>query len=250
MTVLYLAWQDRKSRAWFPVGRLVRRETDPVGYEFEYIRGAKHAKRQAGFSEIPGFPEMGRRYASPALFSTFRNRAMNPRRPDRPEYLRHLGLDGDEWDEVSELSVSGGRIQSDNFEMFPPIAPDADGRFASRFMLHGLRHTNPDSIRRSESLKAGDSLVLSLELNNQFTGYAVNVQTHDHYTLGWLPHYLVDCLHRDGAWLVEDAEAHVERVNPDAPLSHRALASFSGRLRDGVNPMAELEQYQPIAASE
>lgn len=250
MTVLYLAWQDGKSREWFPVGRLVRRETAPVRYEFEYIRGAERAKRLAGFSEIPGFPEMGRRYESPALFSTFRNRAMNPRRPDRPEYLRHLGLDGDEWDEVSELSVSGGRIRSDNFEMFPEIAPDADGRFASRFMLHGLRHTNPDSIRRSESLKAGDPLVLSLELNNPFTGYAVNVKTHDHYTLGWLPHYLVDCLHRDGAWLVADAEAHVERVNPDAPLSHRALASFSGRLRDGVNPMAELEQYQPIAASE
>ena len=250
MTVLYLAWQDGKSRAWFPVGRLARHETEPVGYEFEYIRGAERAKRRAGFSEIPGFPEMNRRYASPSLFSTFRNRAMNPRRPDRPEYLRHLGLDGDEWDEVSELSVSGGRIRSDRFEVFPEIAPDADGRFASRFMLHGLRHTNPDAIRRSESLKAGESLVLSLELNNPFTGYAISVKTRDHYILGWLPHYLVHVLHRDGAWLVADAEARVERVNPDAPLSHRALASFSGRLPPGVNPMAELEQYQPIGESE
>ena len=252
MTVLYLAWQDRKNRGWFPVGRLVRRESEPVRYEFEYIRGAEEAKRLAGFSGIPGFPEMDKRYVSPSLFSTFRNRAMNPRRPDRLEYLRHLGLDGDGWDEVSELAVSGGRIQSDNFEAFPEIAPDADGRFASRFTLHGLRHTNPDSIRRSESLTVGEPLVLSLELNNPFTGYAVSVNTRDHYTLGWLPHYLVHALHRDSdnAWLVTDVEARIERVNPDAPLSHRALASFSGRLPAGVSPMAELEQYQPIAVSE
>lgn len=247
MTVLYLAWQDRKNRGWFPVGRLVRRESVPVGYEFEYIRGAERAKRLAGFAGIPGFPEMGKRYTSPSLFSTFRNRAMNPRRPDRPEYLKQLGLDGDERDEVAELSVSGGRIQSDRFEVFPEIAPDADGRFASRFMLHGLRHTNPDSIRRSDSLEAGESLVLSLELNNPFTRYAVSVKTRDHYLLGWLPHYLVDSLHRDNSWLVADVEATAERVNPDAPLSHRVLASFSGRLPAGVNPMSELEQYQPIA---
>ena len=250
MTVLYLAWRDGKSRAWFPVGRLVRLESEPVGYEFEYIRGAERAKRLAGFSEIPGFPEMERRYTSPALFWTFRNRAMNPRRADRAEYLRHLGLDGDERDEMSELSVSGGRIRSDKFEMFPEIAPDADGRFASRFMPLGLGHANPDSIRRSESLKAGEPLVLSPESNNPFTGYAVSVKTRDHYTLGWLPHYLIHILHRDGAWLVADAAARVERVNPDAPLSHRALASFSGRLPPGVNQMAELEQYQPIGASE
>lgn len=248
MTVLYLAWQDRENRGWFPVGRLVRRESDPVGYEFEYIRGAERAKRLAGFAEIPGFPEMGKRYASPSLFSTFRNRAMNPRRPDRPEYLKRLGLDGDERDEVAELSVSGGRIQSDNFEVFPEIAPDADGGFVSRFTLHGLRHTNPDSIRRSESLEAGEPLVLSLELNNPFTGYAVSVKTLDHYLLGWLPHYLVDSLHRNGSWMVEDATASVERVNPDAPLSNRVLANFSGRLPPGVNPMSELDQYQPIAA--
>lgn len=149
---------------------------------------------------------------------------------------------------MAELSVSGGRIQSDNFEVFPEIAPDADGRISSRFVLHGLRHANRDSIRRSDSLKVGEPLVLSPELNNPFTGYAVSVKTRDHYILGWLPHYLVDILHRDDAWIVSDATARVERVNADAPLSHRALASFSGRLPPGVNPMAELDQYQPIAA--
>lgn len=236
-----------KNRGRLPVGRLVRRESAPVGYEFEYIRGAERAKRLAGFTGIPGFPELGERYKSPALFSTFRNRVMNPRRPDRPEYLRHLGLDGDAWDEITELSVSGGRIASDNLEAFPEIAPDADGVFASQFALHGLRHTNPDSIRRSESLEAGEPLVLSLELNNPVARYAVSVKTRDHYTLGWLPHYLVDILHQNESWLAADVEARVERLNPDAPLSHRVLASFSGRLPPGVNPMSELEQYQPIA---
>ena len=135
---------------------------------------------------------------------------------------------------------------ADSFEVFPEIEPDREGRFETRFVLHGLRHLNKHAIERSESLRAGDALHLSYELNNPVTSHAILVMTDDYYMLGWLPRYLVDCMHRDGAWLVEDVEVSVAKVNPFAPLSNRLLVDFSGRLPKGFNPMKDLEEFKPI----
>ena len=246
MTTLYLAWQDQQSRGWSPVGRLTRYETDPVEYEFSYVEGARQIKQIVPLWKVPGFPEQDRLYRSAEIFPAFRNWVMNLQRPDRPEYLSYLGIDVNNWDEVAELSVSGGRGHSDRFEIFPEIVPDARGRFASRFVLHGLRHTNPDSIQRSESVEAGEELQLAFELNNPVTTHAISVKTRDHYILGWLPRYLVSGLHEDDRWMITEVAATVAQVNLDAPLSHRLLVDFSGRLPEGFSPMRELAEYQPI----
>ena len=171
---------------------------------------------------------------------------MNLRRPDRPAYLRQLGLGDGDWSPVAELAASG--LYNDNFEVFPTIVPDSDGRFDTRFVLHGLRHTNLDSIRRTEKLADGEQLQLSFELNNPAAVHAITVKTFDQYILGWLPRYLVDGLHQDGAWMVTDAKAAVAQVNLDAPLSHRLLVNFSGKLPPGFR-MEDLPQYQPIAGA-
>ncbi len=246
MTTLYIAWQDDRSRRWFPVGRLVRREAKHPEFEFAYIRGARQAEQAAAFPKIPGFPDMDQLYTASVLFPAFRNRVMNVSRPDRPEYLSQLGIDISSWDELAELLVSGGRSHSDRFEAFPEIVPDEGGQFASRFILHGLRYTNPDSVRRSESLEVGESLVLSFEMNNPVTEHAISVKTHDQYVLGWLPDYLVSPMHRDNAWMVSDVETRVAQVNRDSALSHRLLVDFSGRLPEGVYPMRDLPDYDPI----
>ena len=175
---------------------------------------------------------------------------MNLGRPDRSEYLSQLGIDISNWNEVTELSVSGGRSHSDSFEAFSAIVPNEEGHFASRFILHGLRHTNPDSVRRSESLEEGEPLELSFELNNPVTGHAISVKTRDQYILGWLPHYLVSGMHQDDTWMVTEVETKVAQVNHDSPLSHRLLVDFSGRLPEGFNPMRDLPEYQPIATVE
>ena len=39
-------------------------------------------------------------------------------------------------------------------------------------------------------------------------------------------------------------------VNLEAPLSHRLLVDFRGRLPVGFSPMRDLPQYQPIATVE
>ena len=249
MSTLYLAWQDRRSRRWFPVGRLIHEGGNSQRYEFVYIEGARRAKELAGFMEIPGFPNLDREYRSGELFPAFRNRTMNVSRPDRAGYLWHLGLDVSEWDAVTELSVSGGKSQSDGFEVFPAIVPDDHGRFRTRFILHGIRHLNPHSIERSESLVAGDVLRLAFELNNPVAGHAVLVISNDYYTLGWLPRYLVEGMHKDHDWLVSDVRAVVAQMNFDAPLSNRVLVDFSGRLPAGCRPMEELADFAPIPKS-
>ena len=247
MNTLYIAWQDHRSRSWFPVGRLLHRKTNRAGYEFAYVQGARQAEQAAGFKMVPGFPELDRLYKASTIFPMFRNRVMNLKRPDRSQYLSQLGIDVSNWDEVTELSVSGGRIHSDSLEVFPEIIPDESGHFATRFILHGLRHTNDDSMQRSESLGVGESLELAFELNNPVVKHAIIVKTRDQYVLGWLPHYLISGMHRDNAWMITEVETRVAQVNHDSPLSHRLLVDFSGRLPEGFNPMRDLQEYQLVA---
>lgn len=244
MTTVYLAWQDSQSRHWYPVGRLVKNESD---YEFTYVHGALHAKDSAGFLKIPGFPNLDKPYRAAELFPAFRSRTMNRSRPDRAAYLGQLGLDEAKWDAVTELSISGGQSRSDNFEVFPAIEPDGDGEFETRFVLHGMRHANRHAIERSETLKTGEHLRLSFELNNPADGHAILVHTDDYYHLGWLPRYLVDGMHQDDAWMVSNVAVSVAQVNYGAPLSHRILVDFSGKLPEGFNPMNDLEQFTPLA---
>ena len=247
MTTLYLAWQDRLSRRWFPVGRLVRNGSEPESFEFAYVQGAQQAKESARFIPIPGFPKLDKLYRATELFPAFRNRTMNMKRPDRSVYLGQLGLDTAKWDAVSELSISGGRSNADNFEVFPVIEPDSDGEFETRFVLHGMRYANRHGIERSGTLQIGEPLRLSFELNNPVAGHAVLVHSTDYYHLGWLPRYLVDGMHRDNVWMVSEVDVSVAQVNHAAPLSHRILVDFSGKLPRGFNPMNDLEQFIPLA---
>ena len=246
MTNLYLAWHVPQRDGWFPVGRLSHHETDAAEYEFAYVRGALKATKTPWFIEIPGFPETDKTYKAHSVFSAFRDRVMNLRRPDRPEYLNALDIDADDWDVVSELSVSGGRASFDKYETFPEILPDPAGWFSTRFILPGLIHTGADSVERSESLEAGESLELAVELNEPSATPSIAVKTRDHYVLGWLPRFLIDGLCDDDAWMITEASARVRRVSLDVPHSHRLLIDFEGRLPAGFSPMRDLPQYQPI----
>ena len=246
MTTVYLAWQDSLSRHWFPVGRLVKNDSD---YEFTYVLGALQAKDSAGFIEVPGFPKLDKPYRADELFPAFRSRTMNMSRPDRAGYLNQLGLDEEKWDAVTELSISGGQSRADNFEVFPAIEPDSGGNFGTRFVLHGMKYVNRHAIERSGTLEVGEPLQLSFELNNPATKHAILVLSNDYYPLGWLPRYLVDGMHRDNAWMVSDVNVSVAQVNYGAPLSHRVLLDFSGKLPRGFNPMKDLEQFTPVVAA-
>ena len=113
-------------------------------------------------------------------------------------------------------------------------------------MVHGLRHTNPHSIERTESLEVGEELRLSLELDNPATGHAVTVKTTDQYVIGWCPRYLVDVVYQDGGWVVENPEARVARLNLEGSLSHRVLVDFGGQLPPSVRSIDCLPQHRSI----
>ena len=249
MTTLYLAWQHPPTRRWFPVGRLVRHRSPDV-FEFAYVQGAQEADNLTGFRPIPEFPRLEQRYRASELFPTFRNRVMNASRIDRGLYLNHLGLNEGSCDELAELSVSEGRSYSDSFETFPAIEPDAEGRFRTRLMLHGLRHANLHAIGAIETLRAGGELRVAAELNNPVTTHAILVYTQDYSVLGWLPRYVAEAIHRSCEWRVSDFRVVVVQVNRNAPLSDRLLVELSGRLPSGVNPMRDLAQFQPVSGAD
>lgn len=250
MTNLYIAWQNPVTRQWTPVGRLTRHETAPAEYEFAYTEGARNARQASPLWQVPGFPDIDRLYRSAEMFPAFSDRLMNFGRPDRSEYLTYLDLDVDNWDEVAELAISGARAHSDRFEMFPEIVPDAEGYFASRFVLPGLDQISPETARRANSLKVGDLLELSPDSNGPNGKDIVRVKTNDDHTLGWLPFYLAPWLHQGRDLLVKDFDASVARVNHDAPLSHRLLVDLHGRLPHGFLSMRDMPEFRPIFGSD
>ena len=220
----------------------MRANSGTCKYEFSYTEGARQAKEYPGFIGIPGFRKLDKRHRADELFPAFLSRTMNLRRPDRTGYLSELGLDEAEWDAFAELSVSGGRSMADSFEVFPEIEPDGEGRFETRFVLH----VNRDAIEKVDSLQIGDRLRVLPGFKLPDSPPAILVISDDDWSLGLLPRYLVDCMHSDGAWLVEEVNVSVAQVNPFAPLSNRLLVDFSGRLPKGFNPMKDLEQFKPI----
>ena len=249
MKTLYLAWQDRHKRSWYPVGRLTCRESRPIEYEFVYLRGAEDARKSANplVIPVPGFPDLTKTYRANDVFPAFRSRAMNRSRPDLSEHLRALGLCNHDANVIEELAVSGGHIAKDRLETFPAIEPDRDGKFEARFIVHGLSQADQIIVDKVASLNLGDRLELAFEASNSFGTNVVCVKTVDQCVIGWLPRYLADVLrHRDGQETT-NVEVRVAQVNHGVPLSHRLLIEVTGQLPPGFDPMCGLEQYQPIS---
>jgi len=232
------------------VGRLTRNDSEPVEYEFEYIRGAFEAKNSAIplAVPVPGFPELDKAYRATEIFPIFRYRAMNKRRPDRPEYLNLFGLDPDDTDVLAELAISGGHSVADTFEIFPAIEPDTQGRFKTRFIVQGLRSSDPSTIERIASLNPCDLLELALTVKVQSPQHSIRVTTIEKVHLGWLPRHLADFLRQPDIINLADIQLRVVQVNHQAPLSHRLLVEITGQLPTGIDPMSELEQYQPVSS--
>ena len=240
---LFLAWQEKDKRQWFPVGRLDANVTRPA-YRFRYTGGARRAIVEAGFPLLVEFPELDEDYRSARLFPLFRNRVINPGRPDLKDYLRCLDL-GHEADPIEILAANGGHRVTDAYEVFPKIESEDDGSFSCRFFLHGWRHVNSDAQERLKHLTPGEGLYVTLELTNPVTRFAVQIQTGDYYMIGWAPRYLASDLAMAVAGEPDDYSARVVRINPQpAPSRQRVLIEMRGRW-DGYKPMNGSD-YLPV----
>ena len=248
MKTLFLAWQDAAAtRQWFPIGRL---DADPSrdDYRFGYIRGAELAHQKAGLEPLDAFPDFTETYRASELFPLFKNRVLTPERVDFPEYLRQLDIDPENADPLEILAVSGGTRQTDSLEVFPKIHRNVDGGFHCKFLLHGWSHVNPAAQERLQTLQAGESLVVAIELNNPVSGLALQLETCDYHMIGWTPRYLVNDLVKAIAASPSDISAKLVQVNPaPAPSRQRYLICLQGHWPENYEPMSG-DEYQPFGA--
>ena len=241
---LFLAWQDnRPSRAWFPVGRLDA-DVEESCYRFRYIGGARRAQKEVGFPPLIDFPDLEGDYQSAELFPLFRNRVMNPARPDFTDYLQRLDLP-EEADPIEILSTNGGHRVTDAYEVFPKIEKDSSGSFSCRYFLHGWRHINDAARERVDRLEQGEELYVTLELTNPATGLALQMQTTDYCMIGWAPRYLVADLVTAMAEGPGSYGAKVVRINRETVLAkQRVLIEMRG-CWDKHEPMSS-EDFAPL----
>jgi hypothetical protein len=247
MTVLFLAWRERQRR-WWPVGCLSERPAgSPSGrlYVFRYTKGALEAQ-VAGFTTLPGFPEIDATYVSSELFPLFRNRLMPSDRSDFGVFLRWLDLPPGETDPLVLLGRSGGRRETDMFEVFSVPEQDGEGRYRMSFFIHGMSHRTEEQAAAASGLAVGDRLVLRPEPENPGHSGALQVLTSDHIHIGFVPRYLCP----DISVLTDDVSVTVQRVNhPPAPMQFRVLARFEAAWPQAFRPFNS-EAFQPSAAGD
>lgn len=246
-SVLYIASRQSEPNPgfWSPVGRL---EYEDDVYRFVYTQGAKTLE---GFKPFLGMPELDAVYESSALFPLFANRLLSRSRPEYEEFLHWGGFDlANPPDPLAVLGLTRGLRQTDSLEVFPCPMPDENGRYLSKFFLHGVRWMHSAALERILHLQQGESLRLSLEVGNPCDPDAVSLQTCDtkgRLLIGYVPRYLA----RDVRILCEECEPDlivvtVERLNVRAPLQQRVLCRMNSCWPEGFTPCSG-ESFQTIA---
>jgi len=248
---LFLAWQDRSSRVWYPVGRLT--STEGV-YTFEYINGAAEAQKEAGFQALPYFPNLTYRYESRELFPLFSNRVLPKSRPEYADFLKWLAV-GRDGDPIAILARSGGQRATDAFEVFPCPEETNSGEYRMHFLVHGLSHMSLDSIARANKLQPGEELLIMKDVQNSIDRFALALRTSekrpgDIYIIGYCPRYLCgDLLTLMDGSSQNMPQVTVEQVNLDpAPLQFRVLCQVRMQWSAGFSPFSG-KDYQPLATS-
>lgn len=245
-----VAWQDRESRSWFPVGRLTANE---ARYQFVYTRGAEEAQRECHFQPLEPFRSLTDVYESDELFPLFSNRLLSRDRPDYDLFVEWLNVPRHGDDPIALLARSGGRRETDTFEVFPCPEPDQAGLYHTHFFSHGLRHVSHDSINRIAQLQPGEPLRLFHDFQNRYDSGALGLRTDDsfhgdRYFVGYCPRYLQEDFFEVLQSCPEPPTVAVERVNlPPAPLQFRLLCNMTACWPEGFRPCSG-ERYQPLVA--
>jgi HIRAN domain len=243
MNTLYLAWRQ-PDRRWWPVGRLWY---DGSAYVFTYTKGARSAEA-GGFRPLLSFPAFDDVYVSKQLFPMFGNRLPPRSRPDYPDFIEWLDLGVDEIDAMGMLARSGGRRETDMFEVFPVPEPGPAGRYAPTFFVHGLRYQGQQAEEEVGRLISGDPLVLQADPGNPHDPRALRVLTTLRGThLGFVPRYLCEDVHglQDLAGQ-GGVRVNVRRINaPPAPAQFRVLCALDAPWPTGFRPLSSPD-FEPL----
>jgi hypothetical protein len=217
VTRLLVTRQDPESRRYHRIGLL---ECAEDGYTFTYDHAVQN---DPAVQPLVGFSDRSRTYRSPRLFPLFDERILDPRRPDRPQWLAWLGVDELHDHPMELLARSGGRRVGDLVELTPVPEPDADGLVDVVFLVHGVRHV-PGSEDVLGRLRVGDPLDLRRAPENPVNPRALLV-TESGDPFGYVPDPLLDDLDA-----LVDRRVVVEHVNgPEAGSHLRCLVRLRGR---------------------
>jgi HIRAN domain len=239
---LYLAWRQPEFR-WWPIGRLEHQ--DDGLYVFRYTGGAEAAAEEAGFQPLLSFPDLHTTYVSRELFPLFRNRLMAEDRERFTDFANWLGLPG-ETDPMVLLGRSGGRRETDMFEVFSAPEPNTEGRYRMSFFVHGLSYRPDQAKALALELTPGEPLILEPDPGNPVHSRALRILARNGQHIGFAPRYLCDDLVTLQA--AGEAVLQVQAVNsPPAPMQFRVLATVDAPWPDGFLPLAGPE-FQPVAS--
>lgn len=241
MKKLFLAWQDSDSREWATVGQLTKQDGL---YTFLYTEGAEKYKSFKPFGQMDN---LKKRYTSKTLFPIFANRILAKGRPEYIEYLEWLGMTANEYDDMEELSLTGGLRATDDLEIFPCPQPTKDGRYEVSFFSRGLQHLQIENVTRAASLEAGEKLYLMLDRQNKIDRTALLLRSDDPINLmGYTPRYLSEdfssVLEKIGPDLVKIT---VEKVNAQAPLQYRIRCKLESEWPPGFSACSS-QMFQPL----
>lgn len=179
---LCLLWQNKKSRNWYHVGNLIY---ENYKYFFEYqVEQSKRNVFEAlvnGYRLHPTFPNVYKKYESEILFSAFARRLPQKSRKDYQVILKNLGVTKESTD-FEIMSITGGTINSDNYEFVKPIKHDGT-KFKLDFYLRGWRYYN----NNTEHLKANDELFVVMESENKYDDDAVAIYKNNKKKIGYVP---------------------------------------------------------------
>ena len=243
---VFIAWRGggEYSGHWSPVAQLEHLDGE---YRFVYTRGARMLP---GFRPFPGMPDLEEVYCSETLFPLLANRLLARSRPEYQAWLCWSDFDpANPPDPLAILGVTEGIRQTDALEVFPRPVPDSQGRYRSRFFLHGLRHASEVARARIAAMRPHDRLQIEVEDDSPFDPRAVAVLTDglERLKLGYVPRYLArDVRGLIAAQRIDAIDVRVVRVNTGAPLQMRLMCSLTTPWPENFEPCSG-EEFLPLA---
>ena len=223
---LCLLWQNKKSRNWYHVGNLTY-EKDKYFFVYQVEQSKRNVFEalENGYRLHPTFPNVHEKYESTILFSAFARRLPQKSRKDYRVILKNLGITKESTD-FEIMSITGGTINSDNYEFVKPIEREGT-KFKLDFYLRGWRHYNNET----EYLEASDELSLKLDPENKFDDDAVAIYKNEEKKIGYVPAFY-------SAFITEMVKAEEGstdvsytmnyKYNPEAPSHFKVEMEIQG----------------------
>ncbi|MEW6282255.1 MAG: HIRAN domain-containing protein [Candidatus Eremiobacterota bacterium] len=215
---LLLVWKNPVTRCRYVIGRLW---SDEDGYHFKYDSDSKRglqAARATGFQPLAAFQTP--LWTGKGLHPFFQRRlpvawaregyAPLDLKPDQPlEFFR----------------LTGGRLQTDTFELLEPIVSEADtGRYELRFPVAGYRYYRGEEA--INELAPETRLILELEETNQYDPNAIKVMSPGRTLLGYVP--AIYSWHVEHSVRENDYDARVDKIGPVEEPQMRVIVRLTG----------------------